>query len=396
MSDGGAVYRGSLGKRSEVAGVLREDYHSRLIETICNNGYLLNTDSLQICLAGQFGFCYGVDRAVEMAYETVERFADRRIFITNEIIHNPDVNRQLQRMGVRFLQKDAQGQLALEELDAHDVVIIPAFGASADLQRRLVEAGCVLVDTTCGSVVRVWKRVEKLAREGFTSIIHGTWSHEETIATASRAMAAGGRYIVVRDPQQADMVCEMIRTQGQPQQFMSTFARACSPGFDPLNDLRRVGFANQTTMLASESLAIAESIRRAMIERFGEGHLAGNFRSFDTICSATQDRQDAIKELAAWQPHLLLVVGGFNSSNTSHLCEIAAEFTKAFHIEGADCLISAQQIRHKMPGSKELLITEGWLPEKPLRVGVTAGASTPNRVTGAVIERLLELRREKQ
>lgn len=388
------VVRRTLGLRHEVAGALEKDYHSRLIDWICQNGFRLATPTLQVRLAGQFGFCYGVDRAVEMAYETVERFSDRCIFITNEIIHNPDVNRHLQAMGVRFLEKDAQGEHSLEGLQPRDVVIIPAFGAGMALQERLQAIGCILIDTTCGSVVRVWKRVEKLAREGFTSIIHGTYTHEETLATASRAVAAGGHYLVVRDEAQAALVRGMIEGRGEPQPFLQQFRGAHSPGFDPQEDLRRVGFANQTTMLASESLAIAEGIRQAMLRRHGQDYVAENYRSFDTICSATQDRQDAILEIADWRPDLMLVVGGFNSSNTSHLCEIGSIYTTAYHIDGPDCLLSSEEIQHKPAGEPRLKVARRWLAAGPLKVAITAGASTPNRVTGAVIERLLDLRGE--
>lgn len=391
----GHVFRSALGRRNEVAGALREDYFSRLIDWFCQNGHSLQTHSLQIRLAGEFGFCYGVDRAVEMAYETVERFPERQIFITNEIIHNPDVNRQLLSMGVNFFKSDDSGNLILDDLRAQDVVIIPAFGASTDLLKRLQAVGCVMIDTTCGSVVRVWKRVEKLAREGYTSIIHGTYNHEETIATASRAVAAGGRYLVIRNDKEAAMVCAMIEGQGDAQSFVEHFAPASSADFDPVKDLQRVGFANQTTMLASESLAIAEKIRQALINRYGAQYAEENYRSFDTICSATQDRQDAILELAAWKPDLLLVVGGFNSSNTGHLGEIGSNFTSSYHIDGPSRLISADEIEHKPAGSRDLVVTRGWLADQPLKVAVTAGASTPNRVTGAVIERLLELRGEK-
>lgn len=394
MSDGPQVFRRSLGLRSEVAGTLRSDYHSRLIDWICQNGYQLQTPSLHIRLAGQFGFCYGVDRAVEMAYETVERFGDRRIFITNEIIHNPDVNRHLMSMGVRFFEKTPAGELVLDDVQPRDVVIVPAFGACTKLENQLREIGCVLIDTTCGSVVRVWKRVEKLAQEGFTSIIHGTYTHEETQATSSRAVAAGGHYLVLRDKKEAAQACEVIEGKADPRAFGERFAQASSIGFDPAVHLQRIGFANQTTMLASESLQIAEMIRQAMLGRHGEAFVQENYRAFDTICSATQDRQDAIIELTQWKPDIMLVVGGFNSSNTSHLAEIGSTFTRAYHIDGPSRLHSLEKIEHQPVGQKELVFAEDWMQEGNIRVAITAGASTPNRVTGSVIERLVELRGE--
>jgi len=390
----GKPIRGAGGLRQEVAGALNNDYPSGLVDSIRAGGSILDAGHTRLVLAKEFGFCYGVDRAVELAYETVARFADRRIFITAEIIHNPQVNNRLRRMGVRFLSGPLNDGATFDDIQRRDVVILPAFGVSVEVKRLLEAKGCLVVDTTCGSVVRVWKRVESNAREGFASIIHGAYMHEETMATVSAARAAGGRCLVVRDRAEAQWVCDMIEGRMDPAAFLERFAPCASADFDPEEDLRRVGLANQTTMLSSESLEIAEMIRQAMERRHGADYVRQNYRTFDTICTATQDRQNAVQELAASRPDLVLIVGGFNSSNTGHLRQIAARFAPAYHIEGAECLISAEEIRHKQTGAKDPVVDRGWLPRGPLTVGLASGASTPNRVTGEVIERLLQLRGE--
>jgi len=386
------VQRRSFGLRDKVLPRLHDEYHSPLIERIRQGGHELVFGGTRILLATEFGFCYGVDRSVELAYETVERFAGRRIYITAEIIHNPRVNSRLREMGVRFLSSHLSEGESYDELGPDDVVILPAFGVSSDIQKTLEAKGCQMVDTTCGSVVHVWKRVERYAREGFTSIIHGTYSHEETIATSSRALAEGGKYLVVRNEEEARFVCDALENGCEPLDFKEGFAKAASPGFDPAKDLEKVGLANQTTMLARESMAISEMIRATMERKYGADHTNENFRSFDTICSATQDRQDAIHDLKELKPDLVLIVGGFNSSNTGHLREIASTFAPSYHVDGAECLLSSDTLRHKPTRSSGLAFEENWLPGGKLTVGLTAGASTPNRVTAEVIERLLELR----
>jgi 4-hydroxy-3-methylbut-2-enyl diphosphate reductase len=272
----------------------------------------------------------------------------------------------------------------------------------------------VVVDTTCGSVLNVWKNVERYAKEGFTSLVHGKFSHEETRATVSRVLLTpGGHYLVVFDMAEAEIVADYVRGRGNRAEFLRRFAPAASPGFDPDRDLRRIGVANQTTMLSSESLAIARLIGAAIAERDGApsalpapglGGTPAGFRSFDTICSATQDRQDALAALIGERPDLLVVIGGYNSSNTGHLLEMAAGKMPAFHIEGPGGLLSATRVRHKPasfpaggPGapsahSKTEIESEGWLPAGPLTIGLTAGASTPDVVIGQVVGRILELR----
>lgn len=387
------IYRRGFGLKGEITQELNADYHSELIEQIRAEANVLRTEHCTIRLAKEFGFCYGVDKAVDFAYETRRQFPERRIFLTAEIIHNPRVNRRLMDMGIGFLSGQYASGTRMEDLKAQDVVILPAFGVSLEELDRLRATGCVLVDTTCGSVVHVWKRVEKYARDGFTSVIHGKAEHEETLATASHARSGGaGHYLVVLDKAEAGIICDFIRSGGDVAPLERRFASKASPGFDFGRDLARIGVANQTTMLSSESLAIAEMIREAMVERYGAERIEEHFRSFDTICGATQERQDAVMEMMREPPQLMIVIGGFNSSNANHLCEIAEQYCPTYHIEGPEGLISPGRILHKPSAKGRLPIeTEGWLPaERPLTVGVTAGASTPNRAVGEVIEKLLD------
>ncbi|MEW6319850.1 MAG: 4-hydroxy-3-methylbut-2-enyl diphosphate reductase [Acidobacteriota bacterium] len=381
------IFRKGLDLKQEVAGVLASSYHSALVERMKSEGYRYTAGRLTVHLAREFGFCYGVDRAVDYAYQAHLRFPERRVFLTGEIIHNPHVNDQLRAKGIRFLSDAAERNTTL---GADDVVILPAFGVTieelADLDRR----GCTLVDTTCGSVLNVWKNVKRYAQDGFTSVIHGKHWHEETRATASQATALGGHYLVVLDRDEAALVCDYIRTGEAGDALRTRFGDATSAGFDPGTHLQRVGCANQTTMLSSESLAIGEMFRAAMRERYGEAELADRFRAFDTICSATQDRQDAIIQLLAETPlDLMVVVGGYNSSNTCNLARICHERVPTYHIADPDGLVSASEIRHRDVPTRTETVTRGWLPSAgPVTVGLTSGASTPDNLVEAVVRRL--------
>lgn len=387
------IFRRGFGLKEQVEADLSQDYRSLLVEEIRARGNLWSVEDLTIRLAKEFGFCYGVERAVDYAYETRKMFPDRPICLTTELIHNPRVNNCLREMGIGFLNGPGPNDKRIEELTSQDVVIIAAFGTRVEEMELLKAKGCVLVDATCGSVIQVWKRVEIYAREGFTAIIHGNFRHEETRATISRATQfPGGRYLVVWDKSEATRVCEYIRHGGARDAFLSHFDPKCSPGFDPDRDLQRVGVANQTTMLSSESLEIAQMLKEAMADRYGPENLGEHFRNFDTICSATQDRQDAILELVKQSVDLVVIIGGLNSSNTNHLCEIASQYTPAYHIDEADCILSSKEIRHKPVGKGEPIVTQGWLPSGKVTVGVTAGASTPNRVIGDAIERIVKAR----
>ncbi len=383
------IFRKGLDLKDAVAGRLAENYHSAIIERVKADDFTHRAGRLTIHLAREFGFCYGVDRAVDYAYQTRERFPDRRVFLTGEIIHNPHVNEKLRAMGIRFLT-DAQEQF--DALAPEDVVILPAFGVTVEMLQRLDRRGCTLIDTTCGSVLNVWKNVRRYAEGGYTSIIHGKVWHEETQATASQAVQYGGKYLVVFDHAQTQVVCDFIKNGGDRDAFLRRFVNAVPPGFDPARDLERIGLANQTTMLMTESLAIGEMIRKAMLDRYGESHLAGRYQAFDTICSATQDRQDAVVTLLREKPvDLVIVIGGYNSSNTANLARICATSKPTFHIADPDCLLSAQEIRHRPVGSKVEVASSGWLPlGGPVSIGLTSGASTPDNLVGAAIAKLTE------
>ena len=385
------IFRKGLDLKHEVAHVLADSYSSSLVAGVKASDYCHRSGRLVIHLAREFGFCYGVDRAVDYAYQARKRFPDRQVFLTGEIIHNPHVNSQLREQGIRFL---SDADESLEALTAADVVILPAFGTTVELLEDLIGRGCTLVDTTCGSVLNVWKNVKRYAEEAFTSVIHGKYWHEETRATASQTQhAKGGAYLVVLDRSQASVACDYIRNGGDRAAFLRTFEHAVSPGFDPDTDLQRIGCANQTTMLSSESMQIGEMFREAIRDRHGDAELAARFRAFDTICSATQDRQDAIISLLAEQPiDLMIVIGGYNSSNTCNLARICAEQRPTFHIADAEGLISGDAIRHKPVGSKHEVTSHGWMPAGGLlTIGMTSGASTPDNIVGLVIRRLDQL-----
>jgi 4-hydroxy-3-methylbut-2-enyl diphosphate reductase len=383
------IFRKGLDLKHAVADVLAESYHSELIETIKSNDYSYHSGRLELRLAREFGFCYGVDRAVDYAYQTRKRFPDRRVLLTGEIIHNPHVNDELRGQGIRFLTDPGE---SIEALTADDVVILPAFGVTTTLLEALVQRECTLVDTTCGSVLNVWKNVKRYAQDGFTSVIHGKHWHEETRATASQAVHAGGHYLVVLDRAEADLACQFIATGGDSGTLLTRFRNAVSPGFSPERDLRRVGCANQTTMLSTESLAIGTMFQDAMSRRYGAEGLSDHFRAFDTICSATQDRQDAVIALLDERlPDLMLVVGGYNSSNTYNLARICTARVPTLHIADATALVSRDEVRHMPLGEKTEAVTQQWLPTGKVAIGLTSGASTPDNIVGAVIRRLDEL-----
>ncbi|HEX6925834.1 MAG TPA: 4-hydroxy-3-methylbut-2-enyl diphosphate reductase [Longimicrobiaceae bacterium] len=409
-----SYFRRGFGLSKEVEPLVRAEYHSALVARIRAAGNVETFGSgphrVTIRLANSFGFCYGVDRAVDYAYQTRTHFPDRRIFLVGEIIHNPHVNRRLQDMGITFLypapEGDAAGKFDFSMIQPEDVVILPAFGVTLQDFERLKEIGCSVVDTTCGSVLNVWKRVEQYARDGFTALIHGKYLHEETKATASQVFKhPGGQYLIVFDMAEARLVMDYIeRKPGalSREAFLEHFAAKTSPGFDPDVHLTRIGCANQTTMLAGESLAIAAEMGKALERRYGGDpgfRLEDHFRSFDTICSATQERQDAVVEMMedpAGPPDVMVVIGGYNSSNTNHLAVICARHTTTYHIADADRIDPERgTIRFKPAGTPldtPEVEAEDWLTPGPIVVGLTAGASTPNNKIGEAIERLLGTR----
>jgi 4-hydroxy-3-methylbut-2-en-1-yl diphosphate reductase len=393
-------FRKGFGLKGEVEGTLAADYDGSLVDLLRENDYSLTVEGVTVRLAREFGFCYGVERAVEYAYQTRRKFPDRRIRLVGEIIHNPHVNRRLGQMGIEILEPghDAAGKPVFDYSDVapSDVVILPAFGVTIRDFETLRGLGCVVVDTTCGSVLNVWKRVDSYARDGLTALIHGKHYHEETRATASQVERyPNGHYLVVRDMSEAMLVCEYIEGRGSRDAFMATFSRATSSGFDPDEHLRRIGVANQTTMLARESLAIGEEVGRAIARRHGEEYRLANFRTFDTICSATQDRQDAVLELLAEPLDTMVVIGGYNSSNTISLAALCAEQVPTYHVEDATSIDpESHRIEYRPAGIKHSEASAtGWIPDREtVRIGLTAGASTPNNKIGETVARIFATR----
>ena len=388
------LFRKGLGLKNVVAEELAQDYHSQLVEQIRSNDYTHRTGRLTVQLAREFGFCYGVDRAVDYAYQTKRKFPNKVVYLTGEIIHNPHVNRQLRSAGIRFLSDTNEN---LTNVTEDDVVILPAFGVTIASLEQLTHCGCTLVDTTCGSVLNVWKNVRQYARDGYTAVIHGKVKHEETQATASQASTTfQGRYLIILDRDEAAELCRYITGDISEAEFRSRFEHACSEQFKPSRDLQCVGLANQTTMLMSESLAIGQMIRDAMVDRYGEDRIDEHYRAFDTICSATQDRQDAVEDLLnSYKLDLSIVIGGYNSSNTRNLARMCSKQVPTYHIAEPDCLISDSSVVH-LPVSETTgqpsETTEPWLPtEGPITIGITAGASTPDNIVGRVVNRLAQI-----
>jgi 4-hydroxy-3-methylbut-2-enyl diphosphate reductase len=393
--DNQTYFRKGFGLGAEVQDTLAADYNGRLVDLLRERDYCLEAGGVTIRLAREFGFCYGVERAVDYAYQTRKRYPDRRLFLAGEIIHNPHVNAKLVDMGITSLKASGSG-FDYAPVQTEDVVILPAFGVTITDVQKLRGLGCVVVDTTCGSVLNVWKRVESYAKDGFTSLIHGKYYHEETRATASQVQKyPGGSYLVVRNMEQAKDVCDYIEGIGLSREaFMAKYAAQVSPDFDPDVNLVRIGVANQTTMLARESLAIGEEVGKAMERRFGAAHRAEHFRTFDTICSATQDRQDAVNALLEEPLDVMLVIGGYNSSNTMSLAAICEEKVRTYHIADATCIDPESGGIHYMPvGAHDEAIADGWLAASgPVRVGLTAGASTPNNKIGETVARVFRSR----
>lgn len=366
-------------------------YRSEIVERLRASGGTLSCGGVTVRLAKQFGFCYGVERAIDLAYAAAKVFTDRRLFILGEIIHNPEVNQQIAELGVKnLLGKSPEADVS--ELTAEDVVIVPAFGTDVKTLAEIKARGCQIVDTTCGDVMSVWKRVKQNAQDDMTSIIHGKATHEETKATASRAIVAGrGHYLIVLTLRDTDYVCDFIRHGGDKAAFLQRFEGAYSEGFDPDLHLRRVGVANQTTMMRGETEEVQRRIQAAIRDRDGDTEAQENYRFFDTICGATQERQDALRDMLAERMDLLLVIGGYNSSNTSHLAEMGEEKLPTYFIRNASKLVSRDEIVHYWAHEKAEVTSEHWLPPAPVTIGITAGASCPNNLIEETILRLYEL-----
>ena len=367
-------------------------YQSSIVEKVRNRGGVLTVGDTTIRLAKQFGFCYGVERAIDLAYASRSVFPESRIFLIGEIIHNPEVNRQLEEMEIISLpwrEMDEQ----YDSLKEDDVVIVPAFGAPISFMDKVESQGCRIVDTTCGDVMKVWRRVRNFAKDGITSIIHGKADHEETRATASRAEGddGSGHYLIVLTLEDVEKVCRYIVDGVDKEEFFSSFEGSFSKDFDPDKHLNRVGVANQTTMLKSETEEIQNRVRKAVAERDGSEE---NFSVFDTICGATQERQDALFEMLKSKMDLLLVVGGYNSSNTTHLVEIGEQELPTFFIRSAECILSLEEVVHfDLEERAEVTsYTEMFERESSAIIGITAGASCPNNLIEETILKVFELR----
>ena len=368
-------------------------YRSMVVEKIRAKGGKMTIGNTTVRLAKEFGFCYGVERAIDLAYAARRVFAENDIYLIGEIIHNPEVNRQLVEMGIKNVvgeNRDAN----LEDLGENDVVIVPAFGTTTEVMDQLRSQGCQVIDTTCGDVMSVWKRVSAYAKSGATSIIHGKAYHEETKATASRALgkSGNGHYLVVLDLAQTDYVSDYIRNGGDREEFMTKFAGAFSEGFDPELHLEKVGVANQTTMLKSETEEMQRRLEAAVKDR--DSGSEDRFQNFDTICGATQERQDALFDMLDTKLDMLLVVGGYNSSNTSQLVKIGAEHVPSFFIRDSDCLKSLSEVVHFDLKTKTEMTSysEVLLGDSETTIGVTAGASCPNNLIEQTILKVFELR----
>jgi 4-hydroxy-3-methylbut-2-en-1-yl diphosphate reductase len=389
-------YRKGFGHEEAVSALLDSEYKSNLVQQIRDNGYRLQHGNVTIRLAEAFGFCWGVERAIALAYETRQQFPQERIWITNEIIHNPSVNQNLREMNVEFIPVAAGGQKDFSVVENADVVILPAFGASVQEMQTLNDKGCTIMDTTCPWVSKVWNSVEKHKKSDFTSIIHGKYKHEETIATSSFA----DTYLVVLNLEEAEYVCNYILNPGETDaeqqqrksEFLAKFKNAYSDGFDPLQNLEQVGIANQTTMLKGETEQIGKLFEKTMMRKYGPTAINHHFMSFNTICDATQERQDAMFQLVDEPLDLMVVIGGYNSSNTTHLQEISIERDiPSYHIDSADRIGPGNRVEHK-PLNQSLVVTENWLPEGPITIGVTSGASTPDKVVADALEKIFAIK----
>jgi 4-hydroxy-3-methylbut-2-enyl diphosphate reductase len=366
-----------------------ENYEVSAISQIRETGGVWDFGNLSFHFPEHFGFCYGVDKAIDMVFETCQRFANHKIFLTDQLIHNPYINGKLREQGVRYLQRDAQNLLITDELCDGDVVVVSAFGTDFRDIKNLKAKGVTIVDSTCGAIINVWKRVEGYAKNGFITVMHGKRNHEETRATVSQAVKEGGAYIIIENIKEAGELADVIAGKLSEKAFIEKYPEAVLPdfSFDVLNC--KMGMANQTTMLKGESLEIQEKLKEAFVGRFGPEQTAARFKSFDTICGATQDRQDALRKLLEKPLDLLLIVGGFNSSNTSHLAEIADGKIPFYHIQNAEDILSKTQIRSRDPQNGEIKISQNWFWSAVKNIGITSGASTPDVTLLMVIQKIL-------
>ncbi len=365
-----------------------ENYEASSISAIREKGGVWDFGDTVFHFPEHFGFCYGVDKAIDMVFETCSRFEGKRIFMTDQLIHNPYINGKLKEKGVRILQRDARNLLLTDSLEAGDIVVVSAFGTDFRDMAAMKEKGVTVVDSTCGAIINVWKRVEGYAKNGFITVMHGKRNHEETRATLSQTVKEGGAYVAIENTQEARELADVVRGKTPTAEFLAKYSEAVLPGFSFDTVTCKMGMANQTTMLKGESLDIQNMLRQAFLERFGEEATAARFRSFDTICGATQDRQDAVRKLLEKKLDLILIVGGFNSSNTTHLAEISHGRLDGYHIESADDILSADELRHRHPITGKVETAKGWLKPTTREIGITSGASTPDVTLLTIIQKI--------
>jgi 4-hydroxy-3-methylbut-2-enyl diphosphate reductase len=370
-----------------------ENYEARSISQIRETGGVWDFGDLVFHFPEHFGFCYGVDKAIDMVFETCERFQGHRIFLTDQLIHNPYINGRLREKGVEYLQRDSHNLLICNGLKNGDVVVVSAFGTDFRDILGLKEKGVTIVDSTCGAIINVWKRVEGYAKNGFVTVMHGKRNHEETRATLSQAVKEGGAYVAIENKAEALDLAAVIRGDMAEADFLKQYPDAVPAGFLFDAAACKMGMANQTTMLKGESLEIQGILRKAFVARFGEAATLERFKSFDTICGATQDRQDALMHLLEKPLDLVLIVGGFNSSNTSHLAEIADGHLPFYHIESAADILSGEEIRSRNPKDGKIETRRSWFSPRVRNLGITSGASTPDVTLVQIIQKLRELKR---
>jgi 4-hydroxy-3-methylbut-2-enyl diphosphate reductase len=368
-----------------------------LVDELKTNDFVIEKDGVKVYLAKDFGFCWGVERSIALAYEAVEHFPGKTVHITNELIHNPEVNDKLHDMNVQFIEKLGEGKKDFSKIGEGDVVILPAFGASFEEMTLMNNKNVEVVDTTCPWVSKVWNTVDQHQRKGLTSVIHGKYGHEETVATVSFCED----YICVKDIKEAEMVADYIINGGDKEKFLKYFEKAVSKGFDPDTMLDKVGLANQTTMYKKETRAIGQLMQKAMMKKFGPVNAKDHYLEFDTICDATQERQDAISDLVENSDELgldfILVVGGWDSSNTAHLLEIPEKAgVRSFHINKSECIGADNTITHRTVDGE--IVTEKFIEDienkdKKLVMGVTSGASTPDKAVQDSLDQIFMLKK---
>ena len=382
-----AFYRSEIISRIKGARQNRDPKKRDLSPTVLDFG------SVRFILARHFGFCFGVENAIEIAYRTLSEHTDRRIFFLSEMIHNPNVNADLASRGVRFIfTTDGRQLIPWGELNTNNIVVVPAFGTTLEVEKELHNRGIdpYTYNTTCPFVEKVWKRSLELGMAGYTVVVHGKARHEETRATFSHSVRKAPT-VVVLNRQEAEILGGVIRGHLGRNVFFDTFGKTCSEGFDPDTDLARIGVVNQTTMLASETREITTLLREALAGRYGEARLHEHFAdTSDTLCYATNENQNATYALIGHGADIALIVGGYNSSNTSHLVELCAAAMPAFYIENAEEVLCEDRIRHFDLSAKRTVVTENWLPaRRPVDVILTCGASCPDAVVDEVLLRVL-------